>query len=181
MTSSPIKYISVRRTLSLAISLSIKNRGGTVWIPPPFAFLFRPNLVSDCQVADRSAGGRVGADHQALIRVVVNRAAGVRKRIGVDCVLRRSSATAGPDEVITALLTSRQNGVDQVGRRRSRVAAGAHCSDRSGIELIVRVIQDRGRVQRTKRSDRGGLVCRDFRAQQVWDGDGRDNQDDRHD
>lgn len=80
---------------------------------PPQHFNNLPSLVTDWQRVDVRYTGRIGTDHKALIREVVDRTGRGANRDRGDRVAARGSAS-GPDECVSALRTSREDGINQV-------------------------------------------------------------------
>jgi hypothetical protein len=134
------------------------------------------------------AGARVVADHTRLVRV---EAAGSgrpwRNWIGNNGIPScRSSRAFAPRELISALGTTSQNAVNQIGAGRVGCCATRRRCKRCKRPWIANArirgrIRYGSRIERTERTDCGRFVGRHTRTEQVRDGNRRDDQNDRHD
>src|SRR5579871_230152 len=131
---------------------------------------------------------RIRADHAGLVgeKCTLTGHASARGNCrqsvlqNVAVVIRR---TGGVSEGVAALRAARQNCVNQFCRTCSCGAAcrSAEASQGRGIAVVCGVVLGGGGVDGAQRTYGRRLIGRNLRAQQVRDGDGRDNQDDRHD
>src|ERR1700730_2592441 len=108
---------------------------------------------------------------------------GVEIGVGASCRGRATSAYG--HEVVSALGPAAQVAIDQASG--SRTGSGATCSRRAQVgqrcsiaRSISTGISDLCSVDGAQRTDCGSFVGRHFGAQQVRNGDGRDDQNERH-
>src|SRR4029077_21090625 len=123
------------------------------------------------------------ADHARLIGEVHILAGGSRGNGGSGYRIRLVAPARAEDKCVAALASTCEDRVNQVRRRGTgRAARGdrAQVRERRRELAIAGGVSDARCVQRTQRAHRGSLVGGDLRPQQVGDGDGGDNQNDRH-